>query len=63
MQKVMNVMRKNSGYIAIEAVIVAGLVLALGALSLSKFNTSAVQVTDSALTKVQNAVTQGSQGQ
>jgi F0F1-type ATP synthase membrane subunit c/vacuolar-type H+-ATPase subunit K len=52
MQKVMNFMRKNSGYVSIETVIVAGLIIGLGALSISSFQGSANGVTGKALAKV-----------
>jgi Tfp pilus assembly protein PilV len=54
MQKVLNFMRKNSGYVSIETVIVAGLIIGLGALSISSFQGSANGVTGKALTQVNN---------
>jgi hypothetical protein len=53
-QKVMNFMRKNSGYVSIETVIVAGLIIGLGALSISSFQGSANGVTGKALAQVNN---------
>ncbi|WCK57692.1 hypothetical protein PP175_27025 (plasmid) [Aneurinibacillus sp. Ricciae_BoGa-3] len=54
MQKVMNKLRKNGGYVSIETVIVAGLIIGLGALSISAFQQSANGVTTQALTQVHN---------
>lgn len=56
MQKMMNLLKKNSGYISIEAVIVAGLIIGLGTTAITKFSTSASSVTDSAIAKVSAAV-------
>lgn len=56
MQKVMNLLKKNSGYISIEAVIVAGLIIGLGTTAITKFSASASSVTDSAIAKVSAAV-------
>ena len=54
MQKLINKMRKKAGYVSIETVIVAGLVIGLGALSISSFQTSANGVTKTALEQVDN---------
>ena len=52
MNKVVNFLRKREGYVSIETVIVAGLIIGLGALSISSFQTSANGVTSKALTQV-----------
>ncbi|WCK57691.1 hypothetical protein PP175_27020 (plasmid) [Aneurinibacillus sp. Ricciae_BoGa-3] len=57
MQKVINSLRKNSGYVSIETVIVAGLIIGLGALSISAFQSSANGVTTQALAKVHSVQT------
>ncbi|WCK57689.1 hypothetical protein PP175_27010 (plasmid) [Aneurinibacillus sp. Ricciae_BoGa-3] len=57
MYKIVNTLRKNSGYVSIETVIVAGLVIGLGALSISAFQTSANGVTNQALAKVHSVQT------
>ncbi len=67
MERLVNTLRKNMGYISIETVIVAGLIIGLGALSISAFQTSANGVTSKALTEVNNIQTnyqnlQGPQG-
>lgn len=56
MQKLMNLLKKNSGYISIEAVIVAGLIIGLGTTAITKFSDSANTVTQSAIDKVTAAV-------
>lgn len=57
MQKVVNVLRKKAGYVSIETVIVAGLIIGLGALSISSFQSSANGVTSRALKQVDDVQT------
>jgi Tfp pilus assembly protein PilV len=57
MQKAINTLRKNSGYVSIETVIVAGLIIGLGALSISSFQTSSNGVTTKALSQVDSVQT------
>ena len=52
MQKVVNKLRKSEGYIAIEMIIVAGLIIGLGALAIASFQTEANGVTGKALKQV-----------
>jgi len=52
MQKLMTGMKKKEGYIAIETIIVAGLIIGLGALSIAAFQSASNNVTTTALTKV-----------
>ena len=54
MQKLMTGLKKNSGYVSIETVIVAGLIIGLGAFSIASFQGSSTKVTDTALTQVEN---------
>jgi Tfp pilus assembly protein PilV len=57
MQKVMTKLKKNSGYVSIETVIVAGLIIGLGALSIASFQTSSNGVTSKALGQVNKVQT------
>lgn len=52
MQKLMTGLKKNSGYVSIETVIVAGLIIGLGAFSIASFQGSSTKVTDTALDQV-----------
>lgn len=54
MQKLVNTLRKKSGYVSVEIIIVAGLLIGLGALSISSFQTSANKVTSKALQQVED---------
>jgi len=52
MQKVLTQLKKNEGYISIETIIVAGLIIGLGAFAISQFQNSANGVTETALDQV-----------
>ncbi|PLS19745.1 hypothetical protein CVD28_04865 [Bacillus sp. M6-12] len=52
MQKVMNTLRKNSGYVSIETVIVAGLIIGLGAFAITSFQEASNGVRDTAIDQV-----------
>ncbi len=52
MKKFIIAMRKKSGYISIETVIVAGLIIGLGALLLTDFSISAKSVVSGAMDQV-----------
>ena len=54
MQKVVNKLRKNEGYVSIETIIVAGLIIGLGALAISAFQKSADGITTTALNRVED---------
>ena len=53
MQKVINKLRKNEGYVSIETIIVSGLLIGLGALAVSAFQNSADGITTRALNQVE----------
>lgn len=53
MNKLTNVLRKQSGYISIETVIVAGLIIGMGAVTISKFRKSAAEIVEKAITQVE----------
>ena len=52
-----NQLRKSSGYISIETVVCAGLIIGIGALTISNFRESADTVSSSAIEKVDNVLT------
>ena len=54
MRNLVNTLRKKSGYVSIETIIVAGLLIGLGSLSISSFQASSNKVTSKALTQVEN---------
>lgn len=53
-ERIVNALRKKEGYISIETIIVAGLIIGLGAVSIGNFQTSANGVVDTATTTVSN---------
>ncbi|PLS15024.1 hypothetical protein CVD28_24400 [Bacillus sp. M6-12] len=52
MQKTINALRKNSGYVSIETVIVAGLIIGLGAFAITSFQGASNGVRDTAIEQV-----------
>jgi len=57
MQKVLTQLKKNEGYVSIEVIIVAGLIIGLGAFAISQFQQSADGVTQTALDQVNDVQT------
>ena len=57
MKKIINTLRKKAGYVSIETIIVAGLLIGLGSLSISSFQTSSNKVTSKALSQVEKVQT------
>ena len=51
-----NQLRKSSGYISIETVVVAGLIIGIGATTIAQFRQSANTVSSSAIEKVDNVL-------
>lgn len=51
-QKTVNRLRKNNGYISIETVIVAGLVIGLGAIAIASFQTSANHISQTSIGQI-----------
>ena len=51
-----NQLRKSEGYISIETVVCAGLIIGIGALTISKFRSSADTVATNAIEKVDNVL-------
>ena len=54
MRNLVNTLRKKSGYVSIETIIVAGLLIGLGSLSISSFQASSNKVTSKALAQVED---------
>lgn len=52
MEKMINILRKKEGYVSIETIIVAGLVIGLGAISLGSFRTTTSGVMSDAVDTV-----------
>lgn len=55
MKKLFKKLKSKKGYISIEVIIVAGLLLSVGVVSLMAFQSKANKVTKNSLTKVEEA--------
>ena len=55
MNKMLNKIKESKGYVSIETIVVAGLVIGVGVVAFMAFQTKANTITNSALDKVQNA--------
>ncbi|WCF11406.1 hypothetical protein NDS46_31100 (plasmid) [Paenibacillus thiaminolyticus] len=56
MKKILSVMKNKAGYISIETIIVAGLVIGLGAYALTEFYATAQVATEASMDKVNSAL-------
>ena len=54
MNKMLNKIKESKGYVSIETIVVAGLVIGIGVVAFMAFQTKANTITNSALDKVQN---------
>ena len=55
MNKMLNKIKESKGYVSIETIVVAGLVIGVGVVAFMAFQTKANVITDGALDKVENA--------
>ena len=55
MNKMLNKIKESKGYVSIETIVVAGLVIGIGVVAFMAFQTKANTITNSALDKVQSA--------
>ena len=55
MRKMLEMIKNSKGYISIETVIVAGLIIGLGVFTISAFQTSSVSVANKALNNIKTA--------
>ncbi|WCF11407.1 hypothetical protein NDS46_31105 (plasmid) [Paenibacillus thiaminolyticus] len=56
MKKVLDALKNKAGYISIETIIVAGLVIGLGAYALTEFYATAQGATEMSMDKVNSAL-------
>lgn len=55
MQNVVSKIKNSKGYVSVETIVVAGLVIGVGVVAFMAFQTKANTLTDSSLQKVQTA--------
>lgn len=56
MKKIANLVKERKGYVGIEVIVIAGMIIGLGLISISIFSSTSSKVTQENLTKIDNSV-------
>lgn len=62
MDKILNFVRKQTGYVSIEVIVVAGLIIGIGAITLSKFSTGGGNVIDRSIENIDIQISLATEG-